>query len=313
MAARSERLGGVVRAGSVAAAPWVTEGSDGWGAPGDPGGAGGGEGLPAGRRRAARARPRVASRSEAGQFVAIMGPSGSGKSTLLHLLGGLDTPDEGEVELDGATLSALSDDARTRLRRQRIGIVYQAFNLVPVLTVAENIALPAVIAGRPGGDLPLHPRRRDRARRARPPPRQAAVAALRRPAAARRHRPGAVHVPVGPPRRRADGQPRPGVRCRGARPLPRRAARDGPDDRDGHPRSAHRRPRRATSTCCGTARCAPSSTWRGAAAERPAPTRPTRHGRGWCCAGSRSSTPPAPPARRAAADERRRPLRAAEH
>ncbi len=85
----------------------------------------------------------------AGRFVAIMGPSGSGKSTLLHLLGGLDTPDEGEVELDGTTLSKLSDDARTRLRRQRIGIVYQAFNLIPVLTVAENIALPAVIAGRP--------------------------------------------------------------------------------------------------------------------------------------------------------------------
>ncbi len=84
-----------------------------------------------------------------GELVAIMGPSGSGKSTLLHLLGGLDTPDSGEVELDGTTLSSLSDDARTRLRRQRIGIVYQAFNLVPVLTVAENIALPAVIAGRP--------------------------------------------------------------------------------------------------------------------------------------------------------------------
>jgi putative ABC transport system ATP-binding protein len=86
---------------------------------------------------------------ETGRFVAIMGPSGSGKSTLLHLLGGLDTPDSGEVELDGSPLSALSDDARTRLRRHRIGIVYQFFNLVPVLTVAENIALPAVIAGRP--------------------------------------------------------------------------------------------------------------------------------------------------------------------
>ena len=85
----------------------------------------------------------------AGRFVAIMGPSGSGKSTLLHLLGGLDTPDSGEIELDGTPLSTLSDDARTRLRRNRIGIVYQFFNLVPVLTVAENIALPAVIAGRP--------------------------------------------------------------------------------------------------------------------------------------------------------------------
>jgi putative ABC transport system ATP-binding protein len=86
---------------------------------------------------------------DVGRFVTIMGPSGSGKSTLLHLLGGLDTPDAGEVELDGAPLSSLSDDARTRLRRHRIGVVYQFFNLVPVLTVAENIALPAVIAGRP--------------------------------------------------------------------------------------------------------------------------------------------------------------------
>ena len=84
---------------------------------------------------------------EAGQFVAVMGPSGSGKSTLLHLLGGLDTPDAGEIEVDGQVLSAMKDDARTELRRQRIGIVYQFFNLVPVLTAAENIALPAVIAG----------------------------------------------------------------------------------------------------------------------------------------------------------------------
>jgi len=84
---------------------------------------------------------------QAGQFVAVMGPSGSGKSTLLHLLGGLDTPDAGEVEVDGQTLSAMRDDARTQLRREQIGIVYQFFNLVPVLTAAENVALPAVIAG----------------------------------------------------------------------------------------------------------------------------------------------------------------------
>src|SRR4051794_33770184 len=60
-----------------------------------------------------------------GAFVSVMGPSGSGKSTLLHLLGGLDSPDAGEVLLDGKPLSALSDDSRTRLRRNRIGIVYQ--------------------------------------------------------------------------------------------------------------------------------------------------------------------------------------------
>ena len=82
------------------------------------------------------------------RFLSVMGPSGSGKSTLLHVLGGLDKPDAGEVVLDGVQLSTLSDDERTRLRRQRIGIVYQFFNLVPVLTAEENIALPAVIAGR---------------------------------------------------------------------------------------------------------------------------------------------------------------------
>ncbi|HUQ39501.1 MAG TPA: ABC transporter ATP-binding protein [Acidimicrobiales bacterium] len=84
---------------------------------------------------------------EDGSFVSIMGPSGSGKSTLLHLLGGLDSPTSGEVLLDGTSLSTLSDDALTLVRRKRIGFVFQFFNLVPVLTVAENVALPAVIAG----------------------------------------------------------------------------------------------------------------------------------------------------------------------
>ena len=83
-----------------------------------------------------------------GEFVSVMGPSGSGKSTLLHLLGGLDVPDAGTVELDGSPLSTLSDDERTRLRQDRIGIVYQFFNLVPVLSARENVALPAVIAGK---------------------------------------------------------------------------------------------------------------------------------------------------------------------
>ena len=88
----------------------------------------------------------------AGSFLSIMGPSGSGKSTLLHLLGGLDQPDEGSVELRGEPLSALPDDERTRLRGDEIGIVYQFFNLIPVLTAEENVALPAVIAGRPERD-----------------------------------------------------------------------------------------------------------------------------------------------------------------
>jgi putative ABC transport system ATP-binding protein len=84
---------------------------------------------------------------EAGEFVALMGPSGSGKSTLLQLLGGLDRPTEGEVFLDGATISRLSDDQATRLRREKTGFVFQFFNLIPLLDVTENVALPFTIAG----------------------------------------------------------------------------------------------------------------------------------------------------------------------
>jgi len=86
---------------------------------------------------------------ESGEFVAIMGPSGCGKSTLLHMLGALDTPTRGEVLVEGASLSQLADDELTRIRRHRVGFVFQFFNLVPVLTALENVALPAVIDGRP--------------------------------------------------------------------------------------------------------------------------------------------------------------------
>jgi len=82
-----------------------------------------------------------------GEFVALMGPSGSGKSTLLQLLGGLDQPTTGEVELAGEVISRLSDDRATRLRRDRTGFVFQSFNLIPLLDVTENIALPFTIAG----------------------------------------------------------------------------------------------------------------------------------------------------------------------
>ncbi len=84
---------------------------------------------------------------EAGEFVALMGPSGSGKSTLLQVLGGLDQPTAGEVVLEGQTISQLSDDQATRLRRDRTGFVFQSFNLIPLLDVTENIALPFTIAG----------------------------------------------------------------------------------------------------------------------------------------------------------------------
>ena len=82
-----------------------------------------------------------------GCFLSIMGPSGSGKSTLLHLLGGLDEPTGGEVVFEGRALSSLPERDRTLLRRRRIGLVFQAFNLVPVLSARDNVALPAVIAG----------------------------------------------------------------------------------------------------------------------------------------------------------------------
>ena len=83
-----------------------------------------------------------------GQFAAIMGPSGSGKSTLMHLLAGLDRPTAGSVVVDDLELANLDDKALTRLRRDRLGFVFQAFNLVPVLTAEENILLPLTLAGR---------------------------------------------------------------------------------------------------------------------------------------------------------------------
>ncbi len=84
-----------------------------------------------------------------GDFAAIMGPSGCGKSTLLHLLGGLTRPTEGRALVDGVDLAAMSDTELAEVRRTKVGFVFQAFNLVAVLSAAENVALPALIAGRP--------------------------------------------------------------------------------------------------------------------------------------------------------------------
>jgi putative ABC transport system ATP-binding protein len=83
-----------------------------------------------------------------GQFTAIMGPSGSGKSTLMHLLAGLDRPTEGSVEIAGQDITAMGDKQLTLLRREHIGFVFQAFNLVPTLSAEENVTLPLAIAGR---------------------------------------------------------------------------------------------------------------------------------------------------------------------
>ena len=93
-----------------------------------------------------------------GEFVAIMGPSGSGKSTLLHLLGGLDKPSGGEVTLTGRRLSVLDDNQTTLVRRHNVGFVFQFFNLLPTLTMEENIALPLIIDGQ---DLRKHQERID--------------------------------------------------------------------------------------------------------------------------------------------------------
>jgi putative ABC transport system ATP-binding protein len=89
-----------------------------------------------------------------GETVALLGRSGSGKSTLLNLIGGIDLPTAGEVILDGTSLTGLSEQRRTMFRRRHIGLVFQSFNLIPTLTVMENLLLPLELNGRSGG--PAH-------------------------------------------------------------------------------------------------------------------------------------------------------------
>jgi putative ABC transport system ATP-binding protein len=100
-------------------------------------------------RRVVEAVRGVSLRIIGGEFVTIMGPSGSGKSTLMHLLGALDTPTSGQALFNGQDLEKMSDTQRSLLRRTRIGFVFQAFNLLPTLTAAENVALPLLLAGLP--------------------------------------------------------------------------------------------------------------------------------------------------------------------
>jgi putative ABC transport system ATP-binding protein len=90
----------------------------------------------------------VSTAFERDRFTAIMGPSGSGKSTLMHILAGLDRPTSGKVELDGVDITHLDDGELTKLRRDKLGFVFQFFNLIPVLTAEENLVLPLSIAGR---------------------------------------------------------------------------------------------------------------------------------------------------------------------
>ncbi|HEY2787729.1 MAG TPA: ABC transporter ATP-binding protein [Fimbriiglobus sp.] len=98
-------------------------------------------------RRTVEAVRGVSLNVDSGEFVTIMGPSGSGKSTLLHLMGALDTPTSGTARFHGQDLQTLSDRQRSLLRRDRIGFIFQAFNLLPTLTAAENVALPLLLGG----------------------------------------------------------------------------------------------------------------------------------------------------------------------
>ena len=95
-----------------------------------------------------RALDQVSFSVEKGEFVSVIGPSGSGKSTLLHILGGVDKPTEGKVFIDGTDIHSLSEDKLAIFRRRQIGLVYQFYNLMPVLNVDENIALPHLLDGR---------------------------------------------------------------------------------------------------------------------------------------------------------------------
>ncbi len=100
-------------------------------------------------RRVVHALRGVSLKISAGEFVSIVGPSGSGKSTLMHLLGALDVPTSGRVWFDGRDLETMSDGERSLLRRNRIGFIFQFFNLLPTLTAVENVSLPLMLGGAP--------------------------------------------------------------------------------------------------------------------------------------------------------------------
>ena len=171
---------------------------------------------------------------ERGRYTAIMGPSGSGKSTLMHCLAGLDTVTRGEVYIGDVQVTGLNDSGLTTLRRDKVGFIFQQFNLLPTLTAEENILLPLAIAGPQAG--PGLVRHRDRHGRAARPAGAPPVPAVRRPAAAGGLRPGDGVPTRGDLRRRADRQPRLPLRGRGARLPARLGAPVRPDHRHGHPR-----------------------------------------------------------------------------
>lgn len=179
-----------------------------------------------------------------GRFTAIMGPSGSGKSTLMHCLAYLDTPTSGQVLLGETELTQLPDPELTRIRRDRIGFVFQSFNLLPMLSAKDNILLPLELGGRKPDQqwmstlidvLGLEDRLTHR-------PSELSGGQQQRVAVAR----ALVEQARGGLRRRADRQPGLEVRCRGARLPAPLGPGVRPDRGDGHPRPAGgvvRRPR----------------------------------------------------------------------
>jgi putative ABC transport system ATP-binding protein len=104
-------------------------------------------------RTEVRALAGVSLRVPRGQFLSVMGPSGSGKSTLLNLLGALDVPSAGQLRIDGRELSRMGDEELSRFRRERLGFIFQFFNLLPTLTALENVLLPGLLSGRPQAQL----------------------------------------------------------------------------------------------------------------------------------------------------------------
>jgi putative ABC transport system ATP-binding protein len=106
--------------------------------------------------QAVRALDRINLGIPAGQFASVVGPSGSGKSTLLHLLGALDSPSSGSIRCDGVEIATMTDDEQSRFRRQKVGFIFQFFNLLPSLSAWENVAVPGLLDGRSLRQLKSH-------------------------------------------------------------------------------------------------------------------------------------------------------------
>ena len=163
--------------------------------------------LPLGRERIDILKG-ITLRINHGEFVAIVGPSGSGKSTLLGIIAGLDSPTSGQVLVDGIDITRMSEAQLAAVRNQKIGMVFQAFNLIPTLTAQENVEMPLYVGKHPGSPPPARQELLTLVgleHRLRQPP----DTALRRRAAARGCRTGAGNQPGHRHHGRADRQPRP--------------------------------------------------------------------------------------------------------